>query len=210
MTTRGRASRGAMSGRSTKPRLAAGAVALAILLAGCTSGGDDGGVAAAANGKGNSSGSGVSLRQIAPAKRGTPMDVSGTLLTGQPWSTADAKGKVVVFNVWGSWCGPCQAESPELQSAWTKWQAAKKPVVLMGVNVKESASTGLAFMKQRGLTYPSLKDDGGKTELSLGNNVRVQPTTLVLDKQHRLAAVVPGEINERTLLGLVDDAISGK
>lgn len=199
-----------MRGRATRARLAAGAVAAALLLAGCSGGGDGGGgIADAANGKGDSGG-GTSLRQIPPAKRAGPMDVSGTLLTGQPWSTDDAKGKVVVLNVWGSWCGPCQAELPELQKAWTKLQADKKPVVLMGVDYRESAATGLATMKQRGLTYPSLQDDDSKTILSFGKNFVGTPTTLVLDTQHRVAAVVPGGLNETTLLGLVDDTLAGK
>lgn len=198
-----------MTLRTPKALLASGAVAVALLLAGCTGGGDDGGIAAAANGKGDSVDK-ISLRQIAPAKRGAPMDLSGTLLTGGPWSLADAKGKVVVLNVWGSWCGPCQAELPELQSAWTKLQAAKKPVVLMGLDFKESAATGLAAMQQRGLTYPSLEDDDGKTILRLGKNFVATPTTVVLDTQHRVAAVVPGAVNETTLLGLVDDTLAGK
>lgn len=192
-----------------KPRFAAGVVAAALLLAGCTSSGDDDGIAAAANGKGDS-GNKISLRQIPPAQRGAPLDVSGTLLTGGPWSLDDAKGKVVVLNVWGSWCGPCQAELPELQSAWTKLQAAKKPVVLMGLDFKESAATGLAAMQERKLTYPSLRDDDGMTILSLGKNFTSPPTTVVLDTKHRVAAVVPGAVNETTLLGLVDDTLAGK
>ncbi len=198
--------------RAPNARLTAGVVAAAFLVAGCSGGGGGGGdgIGAAANGNGDSGGN-KSLQQIPPAQRGAPMDVSGTLLTGQPWSTADAKGKVVILNVWGSWCGPCQAEFPELQKAWTTLQAAKKPAVLMGVNYGDSAATAMATVKQRGLSYPSLKDNDGKTLLSLGKSfTNAPPVTMVLDTRHRLAALVIGATNDTTLLGLVDDTLTGK
>lgn len=187
-------------------RLTAGGLLAVVLLTGCSSGA--GGITGAANGSGSAGGSGV--RQIEPAHRGKPLAVSGTLLTGQSWSTADAVGKVVVLNVWGSWCGPCQGEFTQLQKAWTQLQTAGTPVVLMGQDYQESPATALATVKQRGLTYPSLRDDNGHTVLKLGSNFAGTPTTLVLDTQHRIAAVIPGPINQATLVGLVDDTLAVK
>lgn len=192
-------------------RLTTGALCAAILLSACSSGGGGNTIAGQAkNGGGNYVAGDGAVEQLVPAKRGKPIAVSGALLTGSPWSTADAKGKVVILNVWGSWCPPCQREFPDLQKAWTQLKASGKPVVLMGVDYNESADTALATMKSRGLTYPSLRDDDGQVMSALGRNVLATPTTLVLDSQHRLAARVSGPVNDSTLVGLVDDALSAK
>ena len=117
----------------------------------------------------------------------------------------------MVLNVWGSWCGPCQTEFASLQKAWTQLKAGGKPVVLMGLDYNESAATALATVKQRGLTYPSLRDDDGQAIAALGGNFRNgPPATLVLDAQHRVAARVTGPVDTTTLVGLVDDTLSGK
>lgn len=192
-------------------RLAIGAVCTAIVLTGCSSGGGGNGIADAAKNDGGGYGSASGpVEQVPVAKRGKPLTISGTLLTGGPWSTSDVKGKVVVLNVWGSWCGPCQSELPQLQKVWTQIQTAGKPVQLMGLDYKEDAATASATVKQRGLTYPSLRDDNGKTVLDLGSNFAGTPTTLVLDTQHRIAARVSGPVDATTLNGLIADTLAGK
>ncbi len=193
-----------------KRPLAVAAVCAAIALTGCSNGGGGNGIGDAANNKGGDGSNSGPVRQIAAAERGKPINISGTLLTGQPWSTADVKGKVVVLNVWGSWCGPCQAELPQLQKAWTQLQASGKPVTLIGLDYKEDAATALATVKQRGLTYPSLRDDDGQTVFNLGKDFAGTPTTLVLDTQHRVAASVSRAVDATTLIGLVSDTIAGK
>ncbi|MDQ2852333.1 MAG: TlpA family protein disulfide reductase [Actinomycetota bacterium] len=190
-------------------QLAAAAACAAIALTGCSNGGGGNGIGDAANNAGGGSANGPVV-QVPPAKRGKPLTISGTLLTGQPWSTSDVQGKVVVLNVWGSWCGPCQGEFAGLQKVWTGLQAAGKPVQLIGQDYKEDPATALATVKQRGLTYPSLRDDNGKTVLSLGSNFVAPPTTIVLDTRHRIAARVTGPVDVTTLNGLISDTLAGK
>ena len=193
-------------------RLSAAAVCTAILLSACSSNGSGGnGIGAQAKNAGGSGGDGV-VEQLSVGQRGKPLTVSGSLLTGAPWSSAtDAQGKVVVLNVWGSWCGPCQTEFASLQKAWTQLKAGGKPVVLMGLDYKEGTATALATTQQRGMTYPSLQFGNGQAISSLGGNFKNSPpTTLVLDSQHRVAARVTGPIDDTTLVGLVDDTLSGK
>lgn len=193
-----------------KRQLAAAAVCAAIALTGCSSGGGGNGIGDAANNGGGGGLSGGPVEQVAAAKRGAALDVSGTLLTGKPWSTSDVKGKIVVLNVWGSWCGPCQSEFGQLQKVWKQIQSTGKPVQLMGLDYKEDPSTALATVEQRGLTYPSLRDDNGRTIQKLGSNFAGTPTTLVLDTQHRIAARVSGPVDATTLNGLIADVLSGK
>lgn len=193
---------------------AGAAVAVAGLLvtvAACSS--DAGSVAEqakAGDGKGYVAGDG-SVQQVAAADRSTVVALSGTTVDGAAWSTAaDAKGKVVVVNVWGSWCGPCVDETPHLQQVWSSLSAAGKPVQFVGIDIKESPANAAAFVKANGITYPSLSDSasGGQPMLALQGRASATPTTVVLDRQGRIAARVLGATTASTLSGLIDDVVA--
>ena len=95
------------------------------------------------------------------------MRLTGTTLDGQDWSVAEESGSVVVINVWGSWCGPCVAEAPDLQKAWDGLSKAGKPVQFMGIDFREAPERGAAFLKANNITYPSLTDESGVLILAL-------------------------------------------
>ena len=74
--------------------------------------------------------------------------------TASPWDAASARGKVLVLNVWGSWCAPCVAEAPALQKTWAGLQADKAPVEFMGIDFREDPARGAAFAKKAGRHLP--------------------------------------------------------
>jgi thiol-disulfide isomerase/thioredoxin len=196
-----------MTGRT---RRAATAIALACVaslgLAACGSGGNS--ITKQANqgdDKNYLAGDGT-LAQLAPGSRGKPVMLSGKLLDGTAWSTKDHPGKIIVVNVWGSWCPPCKAETPDLQKAWAQLQ--KQGVVMVGVDRQEGPQTAAAYLKSAGVTYPSLQDDGGAALVALQGKASATPSTIVLDKQHRIAARVSGPTTTATLTGLVHDVMS--
>lgn len=147
------------------------------------------------------------IQQVALVKRSAPLELSGTTLTGRPWTLAQDRGKVVVLNVWGSWCPPCVAEAPDLQRAWKQLapKGRSSEVAFMGIDIRESGANGAAFLRSVGITYPSLSDEGSQTLLALRGAVSDPPTTLVLDPQGRVAARVLGRVTTDTLTGLVHD-----
>jgi len=118
-------------------------------------------------------------------------------------STDDFPGKVVVVNIWGSWCGPCRSEASELRTLDEKTDDSR--VKLLGIAVRETdRQSPQDFMRNRGLEYPSIYDPPGRSLLALhGYPTSVVPSTLVLDKQHRVAAVFLRPILTEDLLPLV-------
>lgn len=200
-----------MTSRHPRRSVVAGAAlaALAVLaVTGCTE--DPNSVAAQAKAgdqKGFVSGDG-SVETIALADRGEPVTMSGTLLDGSSWDIGSTRGKVLVLNVWGSWCAPCVAEAPDLQEAWEGQQAKKAPVEFMGIDFREEAERGAAFVRKAGITYPSLSDKAGLTLLRLQGKAPTVPTTLVLDREGKIAARVNGPVSATTLTGLVDDVVA--
>lgn len=191
--------------------VAASALGLALLTAACTQ--DANSVASqamAGDGKGYVAGDGT-VQQLAAASRSTTVSLSGTTVDGKAWSTAnDAAGKVVVVNVWGSWCAPCVDETPHLQQVWQSYSASGKPVAFVGIDIKEGTATAAAFLKANGVTYPSLSDSasGGQPMLALQGKAAATPSTLVLDRQGRIAARVLGATTASTLTALVDDVLA--
>ena len=151
------------------------------------------------------------VETIPEADRGEPVELSGKLLDGAAWDSASARDEVLVLNVWGSWCAPCVAEAPDLQTVWGDLQADSAPVRFMGIDFREDPARGAAFARKAGITYPSLSDEasGGTLILALQGKAPTVPTTLVLDTEGRIAARVSGPVSASTLRGLVDDVVAG-
>jgi len=184
-------------------RAAAAVLVGALALAGCSGGGNT--VAAAARGGGDRGyiSQDGTVEAIPAPERRTTIRVQGTTLEGRPLDTGADRGDVVVLNTWGSWCPPCNAEAPDLQKVWQQQRGAG--VRFVGIALREEPATGMAFQRKFGISYPSVRWDGGKVLLQLKGKATAPPTTLVLDRQGRLAARVSGKVDAGTLGGLVDD-----
>lgn len=122
---------------------------------------------------------------------------------GKQLSTADFAGKVVVINIWGQWCGPCRREAPAMQEVYDRTKA--EGVQVLGVDVRDpSREVPQDFLRDRGLTYPSIYDPPGRSLLPLkGYPKNVVPSTIVLDREHRVAAVFLRELLATDLLPVV-------
>ena len=131
------------------------------------------------------------------------------LITDEEMSLDDFDGQVVVLNSWGQWCGPCRSESDDLQRVHERMQQTGKGT-LLGINVKDfSREKAQNFVKDNGITYPSLYDPPFKSALALGGvPASVIPTTIVLDKQHRPAHIFLQEVTEEQLWDVVEPILN--
>ena len=185
----------------------AGALAAAPLLVPLAACSSTPGASSAVPDKGFVSGDG-SVRVVPAAERKSPVTLAGTTIDGKPLDLADYRGKVVVVNVWGSWCDPCQREAAGLQAAWAARQA--KPVQFVGIDIRDQPAAARAFQRKKGVTYPSIDGSDGSALLAFRGSLPPSaiPSTLVLDARGRVAARVLGPVTERTLTGLVDDTLA--
>ena len=136
---------------------------------------------------------------IAAEDRPPAPALSGTTLTGERLDVADYEGKVVVLNFWASWCPPCRAEAPNLIEVAEQTKA--DGVQFVGVNVKNAKDEALAFERKQGVPYPSLHDQPGVLLTRFRKLVpQVPPTTLILDRQGRIAGRFIGGVTTRELL----------
>jgi thiol-disulfide isomerase/thioredoxin len=142
-----------------------------------------------------------------PSSRGTVGALSGPSLTepGRTVALADFPNKVVVLNIWGQWCGPCRGEAAALERVYQ--QTKDKGVAFLGIDVREtSRDTPRDFVVDHGVTYPSIYDPAMRSLLALGEKfpTSVVPTTLILDRHHRVAAVFLRSLTGTDLQPAVD------
>lgn len=132
-----------------------------------------------------------------PESRGHPGPLSGPSLTDptRKISLDDFRGNVVVVNVWGQWCGPCRAEISQLQRVYDATRDSG--VSFLGIDVRDnSREAAQDFVNDRHVTFPSIYDPPMRTLVAFGGRypTTVIPSTLILDRQHRVAAVFLREL----------------
>ncbi|WP_198671435.1 TlpA family protein disulfide reductase, partial [Desertihabitans aurantiacus] len=193
-----------------RPRRRTPGAALAVLLAGalgaCTTPGAnaDGGEDGFVSGDGQ-------ITAVAPDERDPAPAVSGaTVGGGEQLDLASFRGRVVVLNVWASWCAPCRAEAPDLVRAAERTSDVAQ---FVGINVKEeNPAAEEAFLRAMEVTYPNLDDPTGEIQLAFADTLppAAIPSTLVVDAEGRVAARVLGPVTETTLVDLVTDVAEGR
>jgi len=150
------------------------------------------------------------ISEIKAADRGEPISFEGVTDSGDDVSSDDYAGKVLVLNFWYAGCPPCRVEAPELEDVNQAFQG--QDVAFLGVNVRDQAAQSLSFAETLGVTYPSVIDaDNGNLLLAFAGTVapNAVPTTLVIDKQGRVAARFLGAIDgPSSLRTIINDTLA--
>ncbi|QKV93390.1 TlpA family protein disulfide reductase [Streptomyces sp. NA02950] len=187
--------------------LATGAVVAALTLTACGSGGTSGGSSDTkfVQGKGG-------VDTVPRGKRADAPELSGKTLEDKRLDVADYKGKIVVLNVWGSWCAPCRAEAPNL--AKVAKDTKGDGVQFVGINTRDSdQAPARRFEQDFGVEYPSLYDPMGKLMLRFPKgslNPQAIPSTIVLDRDGKIAARTLTALSEERLRKMLDPLIAEK
>jgi thiol-disulfide isomerase/thioredoxin len=144
--------------------------------------------------------------RIAMKDRRPAPNLSGTTLEGSKFALNDVAGNVVVINIWASWCEPCRAESPVL--ARLERQLAAEKVRFVGIDETDTTTSATRFVASTGARYPQLVDSNGAllAQLTLLPQKGI-PSTLILDRHHRMAARVIGQVTGPEVQTLVSELL---
>jgi thiol-disulfide isomerase/thioredoxin len=131
----------------------------------------------------------------------------GTTESGQALDSSAFEGNVIVMNWWYSACAPCRAEAGDLAMLSVEFEDS---VQFVGVNVRDTAETALAFDRNFGIEYPSLIDaQSGQVSLAFTGVVSPQavPTTIVIDRDGKVASRILGRIEASILRTLIQTVV---
>lgn len=175
-----------------------GALLAAFVLSGC---------GAAESGETDATGARAGITRLEPADRTPAPDISGTDLDGEPLSLESFAGRVVVVNIWGSWCPPCRQEQPVLSKLATELKP--QGVEFIGIAVREGAATSKAYTEDNNVPYPSISDSGGRLLVGFTSSLPAVavPTTYVVDREGRVATRMLDVATEATLRALITDVL---
>ncbi|MBH5336327.1 TlpA family protein disulfide reductase [Streptomyces pactum] len=139
-------------------------------------------------------------------------DLTGKDIHGKPLSIGDYKGKVVVLNVWGSWCAPCIAEAPNFVKVAKETEA--QGVQFLGINTRDpDAANARKFERDHNVPYPSFYDPIGRLMLRFPKgslNPQIIPTTIVIDRDGKIAARALRPLSEEKLRDMIDPILAEK
>lgn len=148
--------------------------------------------------------------EIPEAERGEAVSFSGVLDDGSTVTEADYAGEVLVVNFWYAACAPCRVEAPFLEAVHQEY--ADDGVSFLGVNTYDSAEASLAFAETYGVSYPSaLAVEDGSIKLAFAERtpLNATPTTLVLDREGRVAARIIGQLEDASVLDTLVGELAG-
>ena len=134
---------------------------------------------------------------------------SGITESGFGLDSAALEGRVTVMNWWYAACAPCRAEAPDLADLYREYNP--QGVEFVGVNVRDSAATALAFDRNFGIEFPSVMDSqSGSVSLAFSGVVSPSavPTKLVIDKEGKVASRILGRIDPGILRTLIETVLA--
>jgi cytochrome c biogenesis protein CcmG/thiol:disulfide interchange protein DsbE len=132
-----------------------------------------------------------------------PLDLTFVTVDGSVFRLADHRGKLVIVNLFASWCGPCNAEAPDVM-AFAAAHAAD--TIVVSVDVGESAATAREFQLRYGIDYPIAADESASVYKSIG--MHAYPTTLFIRPNGRLSCAFVGQLSREDLEAERDYALA--
>ena len=125
----------------------------------------------------------------------TPQDFSLRLLNGGASKEARAslssyRGKVVILNFWATWCPPCRAEMPSMETLYQRFK--DQGLEILAVDIREEESVVRQFIQNNKYTFPVMLDSDGRVSSMYG--IQAIPTSFILNREGKIIGRVVGSI----------------
>ncbi|MCB0918099.1 MAG: TlpA family protein disulfide reductase [Actinobacteria bacterium] len=135
-------------------------------------------------------------------------ELRGSSVYGDTLNLVDYRGRVLVLNIWASWCGPCRGEAPELREVWQ--ETKDQPVQFIGLVTRDSEVASQRFAESYELDYPHLMDADGSLQLQMRDSVppAAIPSTLFVDREGRVAGRIIGKASAAALRGFIEELLA--
>lgn len=132
-----------------------------------------------------------------PAKKKAPArDFEVTLTNGETFRLSDQKGKVVIMNIWATWCSPCHDEIPDFVDLYNEYK--DEGLTILGVSIDEQGrSVVIPFMEKYNVNFPIVIDDGTVMD-KYGPTMGI-PTSYIIDKAGNLRYFAVGPLTKKEL-----------
>lgn len=124
----------------------------------------------------------------------------------EAFTLSDYRGQIVIINFWGSWCGPCRVEAPELQAIYEDYQ--DDGVVVIGVNWLDTRNDALDFIEEFGLTYPNGPDLGER--IAQDYNITGAPENFVVGRDGVVVEAIIGQASYAQLADVLDGILAAE
>ena len=187
-------------------RLVVGLIGVALAVSACGDSSGAGELKDRGDGQNFVGGDGT-VTTVSSSERDEAPALQGTTLAGKPLDLDDYLGQVVVLNVWGSWCTPCRAEAPTLERVYRDLRP--QGVEFVGINTRDDEEKARAFERTKNISYPSVVDEDGELLLAFHETLPPSaiPSTLVIDRDGRMAARIIGPVTESKLRDVVEPVV---
>ncbi|HLF01807.1 MAG TPA: TlpA disulfide reductase family protein [Anaerolineales bacterium] len=148
------------------------------------------------------------VERIPSPREGFPApDFTMTTLEGEAVTLSAQRGKVVVVNLWASWCEPCRAEMPTIQKLYNANRERGLEVLAVNSTIQDSEVGARSFVAEMGLTFPILLDTDGS--VSRRYLLRALPSTFIVDREGIIRAVIiGGPVSEALLQSKIEELLT--
>lgn len=125
---------------------------------------------------------------------------------GTQMTLEEMRGKVVLINIWASWCTPCEDEAPDLQAAWEQY-ADRDDVLFLGIAYADTDEPAMRYLERFGITYPNGPDIG--TRIYDDFHATGVPETYVIDRSGMITNVKVGPFGSvREITSMIDPLLA--